>query len=163
MSPSMNSPRRSCLPELAAVMLAAVVLTVPVGATLGGDAASVQDDRARMQGALLQIVRADAFSFHEIQSASGIVVREYLTTTGAVFGIAWRGPTFPDLRQLLGPYFERYQQEAARLAQARKGHGPLTVDLGDVVVQSGGHPRAFFGRAYLTRALPAGVTPDVVR
>jgi len=159
----MHAPRRSRVPPAAAAALAVLALGARLSATLGGDAASVQEDRARMQGELVQIVRGGNFTFHEMQSASGIVVREYLTSTGAVFGIAWRGPTFPDLRQLLGPYFDRYQQEAARVAQTRKGHGPLTVDLGDLVVQSGGHPRSFFGRAYLTRALPAGVTADVVR
>jgi hypothetical protein len=155
--------RRWRLAGAAAATLAFTFQTSTLLASLGGDTSSVQDDRARMQGALRQIVRADAFTFHEMQSGSGIVVREYLNTAGTVFGVAWRGPTFPDLRQLLGPYFERYQQEAARLARTRKGHGPLTVDLGDLVVQTGGHPRAFFGRAYLTRDLPAGVNADVVR
>lgn len=134
-----------------------------LSASLGGDSASVQTDRIRMQGALRQIVRRDAFTFHEMQSASGIVVREYLTSTGTVFGVAWQGATLPDLRQLLGSYFDRYQQEAARQARTRKGHGPLTVDLGDVIVQSGGHPRAFSGRAYLPRLVPAGVTADAIR
>jgi len=116
-----------------------------------------------MQGALRQIVRRDAFTFHELQSASGIIVREYLTSTGTVFGVVWEGATIPDMRQLLGPYFERYQQEAARLAANRKGHGPLVVDLGDLVVQNGGHPRAFKGRAYLPRLVPAGVATDIIR
>jgi Protein of unknown function (DUF2844) len=148
---------------VAAVLACLAMQGTRAAASLGGDAASVQDDRVHMQGALRQIVRGDAVTFHEMQSASGIVVREYMTSSGTVFGISWRGATFPDLRQLLGPYFERYQQEAERLSRTRKGHGPLTVDLGDVVVQSGGHPRSFFGRAYLTRALPAGITADVIR
>jgi hypothetical protein len=135
----------------------------PAFASLGGDSASVQEDRARMQGALRQIVQKDAFIFHEMQSASGIVVREYLTSTGTVFGVAWQGATPPDLRQLLGPYFERYQAEAARLAQNRKGHGPLTVDLGDLVVQSAGHMRSFSGRAFLPRQLPLGVSAEMIR
>ena len=145
---------------------AALILTIhgrPVSASLGGDAASVQTDRVRMQGALRQIVQGGAYSFHEMQSASGVVVREYLTSTGTVFGVAWQGPTPPDLRQLLGPHFERYRQEAERLAQLRKGRGPLTVDLGDLVVQSGGHSRAFSGRAYLRALVPAVVGADAIR
>ncbi len=116
-----------------------------------------------MEGALRQIVQRNAFSFHEMQSASGVVVREYLTSTGTVFGVTWQGPTIPDLRQLLGPYFDRYQQEAARLARTRLGHGPLVVDLGDVVVESGGHARAFSGRAYLPNRLPPGVRVDDIQ
>ena len=116
-----------------------------------------------MRGALRQIVPSDAFTFHEMQSSSGIVIREYLTSTGTVFGVSWQGETVPDLRQLLGRYFDRYREEAARLARVRKGHGPLTVDLGDVVVQTSGHARAFAGRAYLRRFVPAGVTAETIR
>jgi hypothetical protein len=116
-----------------------------------------------MKGALRQIVRRDALAFQEMQSATGVVVREYLTSSETVFGITWRGATIPDLKQLLGPYFDRYQQEAARLVRSRRGHGPLTVDLGDVIVQTGGRPRAFFGRAYLPRLVPTGVDVDSIR
>jgi hypothetical protein len=139
------------------------VPTTPAFASLGGDVRSIDDDRVRMQGALRQIARRDAFTLHELQTATGVVVREFATSSGTVYAVAWQGPVFPDMRQLLGPYFDRYQQEAARLAQSRRGHGPLTIDLGDVVVQTGGHARAFSGRAYVPRLLPAGVAVESIR
>jgi hypothetical protein len=132
-------------------------------ASLGGDATSVQADRVRIQGAQRQVLRKGSFTLHEMQSATGVVVREYVSDEGGVFAVSWQGPTFPDLRQLLGPYFDRYHAEAVRLAHARKGHGPLTVDLGDVVVQSGGHNRALGGRAYLPRLVPQGVGIESIR
>jgi hypothetical protein len=146
-------------------VLIATGITVPsvVHASLGGNASSIQDDRVRMQGALRQVVRNGPFTLHEMQSASGVVVREFASDSGTVFAMAWQGPTFPDLRQLLGPYFDRYHAEAERLARTRKGHGPLTVDLGDLVVQTAGHNRAFVGRAYLPNAMPQGVAIASIR
>jgi len=134
-----------------------------VSATLGGDVSTIQTDRARMLGAQRQIVRTDAFTTHEMQSSTGIVVREFVNGGGTVFGVAWQGASFPDMRQLLGPYFDRYQQEVARITQERRGHGPLTVDLGDVVVQTSGHARAFAGRAYVRAMMPQGIAIDAIR
>ncbi|HEY7288787.1 MAG TPA: DUF2844 domain-containing protein [Vicinamibacterales bacterium] len=159
----MTSHSRFLSRAAVAVALGAVLGSSSVSASLGGAATSVQDDRVHMQGSLRQISGGPAYSMHELQSATGTVVREYVSPTGTVFAVSWDGPAFPDLRQLLGPYFDRFQAEAARLKHARRGHGPLTVDLGDVVVQSGGHPRSFSGRAYLPQMMPAGVKAESIR
>jgi hypothetical protein len=146
-----------------AATLVAILVPAIAAASLGGDRASVQVDRAQMKGALRQIIQREGFGFIELQSAAGVVVREYVSSDGTVFGIAWQGAIVPDLRQLLGPYFVRYQQAAERLVRARRGHGPLMIDLGDAVVQTGGRPRSLTGRAFLPRLFPQGVQPDVVR
>jgi hypothetical protein len=146
------------------VVLATVMALSSVAhASIGGTVSSIESDRVGMQGALRQIVRSGPYTTHEMQSASGIVVREYVSDAGTVFAIAWQGATFPDMRQLLGPYFDRYHAEAERLARSRRGHGPLTVDLGDLVVQSAGHNRAFSGRIYLPQAAPRGVAIESIR
>jgi hypothetical protein len=142
------------------------LLLGPVGnaaASLGGDASTVQTDRVRMQGALLRVVGNGAYTLHEVQAASGTVVRQYLSSTGAVVAIAWRGPSIPDLRQLLGVYFDRFQQAADAARRTRPGRGPLTINLGDLVVQSSGHARAFSGQAYLPSHLPQGLRPSAIR
>ena len=108
------------MPRLISVLcVALVILALPasVSATLGRDASSVDADRVRMQGALLRIARDDAYTVHEMQSSSGTAVREYVSSTGTVFAVAWQGPWLPDLRQLLGPYFDDYQ----RALQAEPG------------------------------------------
>ncbi|HEY7287687.1 MAG TPA: DUF2844 domain-containing protein [Vicinamibacterales bacterium] len=145
------------------IVAACLAVSPDVQASLGGSASSVQDDRVHMQGALRQVVRSGPFTLHEIQSASGVVVREYVSDAGTVFAVTWQGATFPDMRQLLGPYFDRYHAEAERLARSRRGHGPLTVDLGDLVVQSAGHNRSFSGRAYLPGNMPQGVGIESIR
>lgn len=132
-------------------------------ATLGGDASSVNSDRVKIQGALIGISRSERFTVHQLQSSAGTTVREYVAPSGTVFAVSWEGPWMPDLQQTLGPYFEAFQRSAPVVRSNRRAHGPMTIRTGDLVVQLGGHPRAFVGRAYVERLLPAGVQPDTIR
>ena len=61
-------------------------------AALGGNVASVDADRVHVEGALMRIVRNDAYALHEIRSASGTMIREYVNSSGTVFAVAWQGP-----------------------------------------------------------------------
>ena len=144
------------------VVIAILALPASVSATLGRDASSVDADRVRMQGALLRIARDDAYTVHEMQSSSGTAVREYVSSTGTVFAVAWQGPWLPDLRQLLGPYFDDYQR-ALQAPGKRKARGPLTIELPDLTVQITGHPRAFAGRAFVPRLMPLRVQAEAIR
>jgi hypothetical protein len=135
----------------------------PVTAALGGDETSVQNDRAHMRAALVRMTRADRYSVHEMQTPSGIKVREYVSTAGSVFGVAWDGPWQPDLRQLLGTYFQPYVQAAAAARAKRPVRGPLLVQEPGFVVQLGGRPRAFAGRAYVPLLVPQGLGADAIR
>src|SRR5476649_2319909 len=118
-------------------------------ATLGGDASSVDADRVRLLGALRGITRTNDVAVHEMQSAAGTVLREYVTSTGTVFGVAWQGPWMPDLRQILGTYFEPYQAAVRATRKARGRRGPIVIDTPDLVMRVSGHQRAFSGTAYL--------------
>jgi len=133
-----------------------------VSASLGGDLSTVTDDRVRIKGALIGMRQSDRFMVHEMQSASGVVVREYVAN-GRVFAVAWQGPWHPDLQQLLGTYFARYEQAAGRAIRERRGHGPAVVQDTDFVVERAGHARAFTGRAYLPSQIPDGVTLDRIQ
>jgi Protein of unknown function (DUF2844) len=134
---------------------------LPAAAALGGDETSIETDRVHMQAALLQVTPADAYTVHAIQTASGITVREYASPTGSVFAVAWQGRWQPDLRQVLGPYFAQYLQAAAGIKRARRG--PLVIQQADFVLELGGQPRAFVGRAYVPRLMPQGVTTERIR
>jgi hypothetical protein len=145
------------------VPLMLVALPRSASATLGGSESTVETDRLQMQGALMRTTRSDAFTMYEVRSASGILVREYVSPSGVVYGIAWQSEWKPDLKQLLGPYFDRYQQTAQASRLTRKGRGPATVQTPDVVVQVSGHARAFTGTAYVTQLMPQGVRPESIR
>src|SRR5690349_6974879 len=89
-------------------MCAAVALLLPLGAwaALGGDVSSVESDTAQ-SGGTVRILKMTTHSVHEIRTASGVTVREYVSPAGKVFGVAWQGHTNPDLRQVLGTYYEQ--------------------------------------------------------
>ena len=152
-------------PLAMAALIGVVAAAVPrvASADLGGDARSVDADRAKMQGALIQIVRSDTHVVHEMRAASGTTVREYLTTTGTVFAVAWQGPWLPDMRQILGSHFEQYQNAVRAQSSTRRSRGTLTIDDGGLVVQMSGHPRAFSGRAYVPALLPQGMRLESIR
>jgi Protein of unknown function (DUF2844) len=154
--------RRACVRVVGAV---AGIAALPVGAsaTLGGDVTTVDADRVRMKGSLLRIARSEAYTLHEVQSPVGTIVREFVSSSGTVFGVAWEGPWMPDMQQLLGSSFEPYTQALAGARRARKGHGPVLIQQGDLVVQTSGHARAFSGRAYITHLMPQGVSTDAIR
>ncbi|SRR5579871_5464523 len=132
-------------------------------AALGGGVSSVDADRVKMQAALLRIQTSEAYTLHEIQSAAGITVREYVSSSGDVFGVAWNGPAMPDLAQVLGTYFPAYQRAVQEQRQAHRARGPLAIDDGDLVVQVSGHMRSYVGRAYVKRLMPASVQPSAIR
>jgi hypothetical protein len=143
---------------------ALVIASAPIlaWASLGGDAASVQADQVHLQGRRT-IKAAASYSVHEIQGTAGTVVREYVSSEGKVFGIAWQGPWVPDMRQLLGSYFDQYAQANQAQKGARMRRGPVLINDPGLVVQIGGHPRAFAGRAYVPEMLPSGVRAESIR
>src|SRR6185295_4756747 len=74
---------------LVAVTFMMLVIASPALAVLGGNAASVEGDRAYMRGSL-RITGAERYAVHEIESATGTVVREYVAPNGTVFAVAWQ-------------------------------------------------------------------------
>jgi hypothetical protein len=147
------------------VLMLALILILPttVHAALGGDAASVDADRVRIQGALMRIVRNDSYALHEIRSAAGTMIREYVSPSGTVFAVVWQGPWIPDLRQVLGAHFDQYQTAMRGARRERKARGLVAIDGPDLVVQMSGHPRSFFGRVYVPALLPQGVQVDAIK
>jgi hypothetical protein len=130
-------------------------------ATLGGTATSVEVDRARIRASTTRITPAERFTIHEMQTTTGATVREFVSASGTVFGVAWQGPWMPDMQQLLGEYFTDFQ----RLSQPplRHGRGPFTIETPGLVAYVTGHQRAFSGVVYVPRLVPAGVTTQSIR
>src|SRR5579862_7365677 len=136
------------------------VATVPAFAALGGDAASVQADQVHLN-ASRRVSPSKGCVVHELHSPTGAVIREFVSSSGKVFAIAWQAPSLPNLKQLLGPYFDEFQKAAAQSQRARRA--PLFVEHSGLVVQVGGHMRSFTGRAYLPDQLPSGTRMEDIR
>jgi len=142
------------------VLLSVLTATaMPGWAVLGGSADSVVTDQVKLQ-ATRTVVEKMEYTVHQMTSADGTLIREYVTAAGKVFGVSWSGPTIPDLSQLLGSYNTEYQASV----HSKSGHRRAAVVRNpDLVVESGGHMRAFYGRAYLNSILPSGVTDEIVK
>ena len=134
--------------------IAAAGISAPALAALGGDASSVERDRAGLRGTL-RVSASSAYTVHEISTSSGLVVQEYAAPDGKVFAVSWRGPGIPDLQQVLGDYYEQFAQARAAMAP-HYDHHHLVVRTAAVVVQSRGRTRDFFGRAWAPALLPPG-------
>ena len=147
---------------LAAIALClSAAAAAPALASLKGDAASVEADRAHMRG-FTQVTPGAGYSVHEIRTPEGMVVREYLSAEGKVFGFAWQGPKRPDLQQLLGP--ERYAEFAkAATATRQPDRRHASVQLQDFVVYSAVRLGNFYGRAWAPELVPAGVSTDQIK
>lgn len=147
---------------LAGLALITLGFTLPAFAALGGDVSSVHADQTHMKASLKTTV-GQAYTMHEIKTPAGNIVREYVSSDGKVFGVAWRGPSMPPMQQILGSYFQQFSAAAEAHHAAHVGRRPLNIQQSGLVVQSGGHPRGFFGRAYVPGMLPAGVTENEIR
>ena len=147
----------------AAVVALTVALPASAVASLGDSVSSVEVDRAQTKSALVRIARQNAYTVHEMLSPTGTTVREYYGANGVVFGVSWSGQFPPDLRQLFGSYFDRYQNLVQQTRRSRKARGRMAVDDSGLIVRSTAHTRSFSGMAYAPNLLPAGVSPSVVR
>ena len=144
--------------KITRVLLPALLwgLPLPAMAVLGDNAASVLTDQARMNGTLRSVDKR-TYVMHEITSASGTVVREFVSPAGVVFGVAWEGQFPPDLQRLLGPYYQQAQPAATQEQAQRQRRAPVVIETPGLVLYEAGHMRSFHGQAYIPQLLPQGV------
>jgi hypothetical protein len=143
-------------------LTALLLVPLPALASLGGDVTSVQSDQAKMQGSL-RTSSNNSYTVHEIQAPTGVAVKEYASPSGKVFAVTWQGPFHPDLRQLLGAYFDQFTQAELAQRTQRRGHGPVLIQQAGLVVQISGHMKSFSGKAYVPQMLPAGIHAEDIR
>jgi hypothetical protein len=142
------------------LLSALTIAAMPGWAALGGSVETVASDQVRFQ-ATRAITQMRAYNIHQISGGDGTLIKEYVTPDGKVFGVSWTGPTIPDLTQLLGAYNAEFQTTIRARPAARRR--PAVVRNSDLVVESTGHMRAFYGRAYVNSMLPSGVTAETVK
>jgi len=146
----------TALARCALAILGASWFAMPAFAHLGGDASSVEADR-QMFNAQLRSTAMPLYQQHTLRTESGALLHEYETRAGSVFAVTWRGALPPDLHQLFGDYYQRYQTAAP--ASARVGmHRQLSIAAPDLVVQAIARVRAYQGMAYVPSLVPAGVS-----
>lgn len=141
-------------------LLAVLILaSAPAWAVLGKPVTSVHTDQLRTGGQLRAVYRS-GYTVQQITQPDGLVVEEYVSPAGMVFGVSWHGPVMPKLADLLGAYFQDFQQAGHSAARRRRA---VVLRSDRVVVESGGHPRGFHGRAYVPSLVPGNVSPAVIQ
>jgi Protein of unknown function (DUF2844) len=146
-----------------ALVLVSAPATLPSAwATLGQSAASVEADRAKLNGQH-QRRSAAGYSIDTI-TAAGMEITEYVSSVGVVFAVVWKGTGAPDLKLLLGEYYDEYREEV-EAARSRIPHvrEPFKMKSERLVVERAGHSRSLWGRAYLPSHLPAGIKPEDIQ
>jgi hypothetical protein len=130
-------------------------------ATLGESAESVAADRKALSAVRGATTISPGYTVQEVRSET-ITVREYVSPSGIVFGIAWTGLTHPDLTPLLGSYNFEYQQALVQTRRQR-GRRHVQVKTDRIIVEKWGHMRNLQGRAYAPALIPQGVSVDEIK
>jgi uncharacterized protein DUF2844 len=143
-----------------ALAAAAVALAGRASAGLGEPAEAVAADRKALQAEPGGTVAHEGYTVERMASP-GHAVREFVSPSGVVFGVAWDGISHPDLSRLLASYAPEYQRAAAKPSPA--GRRRRRVRTEHVVVEAWGHMRSLHGRAYVPALVPPGVTIDAIR
>lgn len=126
----------------------------PANAGLGRAYGSVDIDRLTL-GARVVSTAMGAYTVHTLTLANSGLVKEYTRPDGKVFAVTWRAPGRPDLRLLLGDNYGALQADTTARVSPRVRR-PMAVNRPELVVQSGGHPGAFWGSAVAPQLQPAG-------
>ena len=142
--------------------LALILLTgQQVQATLGESADSVEANKKALHAVSSVTRTTSKYTVHEIHSEVNDV-REYVSPSGIVFGIAWNGLTNPDLTQLLGTYASEHKKAVSQFKrQPGRRHSRIKSD--NIVVERWGHMRNMQGRAFVPALIPEGVSIDEIK
>ena len=141
------------------VLLILILGSIPAWAALGENEASVSADQQYLRSED-RVQAFQAYKVHQLTTANGTIVREYVSPQGLVFGVAWQGHSIPSLQQLLGTYMTNLQQGQRTRVIPRRG---VTIQGNDFVFTSFGRMLSFRGRAYVPSLVPPNLTMEVVR
>ncbi len=154
--------RRLCALFLGLGISAAILAAAhSAHAALGESADSITSDRKALSAVRGATTARDGYTIQTIESDS-MTVREYISPSGVVFGIAWNGLVHPDLTRLLGSYAGEYQ-EALQQTPRKPGQRRLQVKTNSVIVEKWGHMRNLQGRAYAPALIPPGGSIDEIK
>ena len=143
------------------VLVAVLASSQWAHAALGESSETIIADRKALQAVHRATTPHKGYTVEEIVS-DATAVREYVSPSGVVFGIAWNGYIHPDLTQLLGSYWGEYSA-AQRKAGRKFGSKRQQLATDNIVVEKWGHMRNLRGRAYVPGLLPAGMRIDEIK
>lgn len=133
----------------------------PGWAVLGEYASSIDLDQQILRGERREFAR-QGYVVHELTSSDGLVVKEFVSPAGLVFGVTWQAPCLPNLQQLIGDSNMTELEQALTSRPRCHSGAPLIVRTARLVFASGGHMRSFHGYAYVPSLVPANINAGVM-
>jgi hypothetical protein len=143
------------------VLLILSLGTVPAWAVLGQYELSVSVDQKYLRSED-RVQAFQGYKVHQLTSAGGAIIREYVSPAGKVFGVTWQARFMPSIQQLLGSYVTNLQTASPAQTHVRHLRG-VTVKTNDFVFVNSGTMRFWKGSAYVPSLFPSNVSVEVVR
>ncbi len=135
-----------------------LVLGLPMfaQAELGGNLASIMQEQKTF-GSTLTTSPQSNYTIYIQNISPDLVIKEYVSNSGNIFGVAWKGSTLPNFQVLLGSYYSNYLS-----AQQQNPRSVFSQD-NNLVIESGGVMGGYIGRAYLPKQVPTGLAPTAIQ
>jgi hypothetical protein len=149
--PVLNAPLRL----LILVLIGWLWLPLTAISELRGNVASVARDSQYVGGAF-NTRRSRECTIYEIKDRNGTLIREFVSPSGQVFAIAWKGHFLPQMDHFLGPLFEAFSTAVQARSSKHSWREPLAIHIPELVFESGGRTGWFEGRAYDPSGVPKG-------
>jgi hypothetical protein len=135
-----------------------LLLSLPIfaKAELGGNLTGITQEQKTFGSSLTSSPQSNYTIY--IQSISpDLVIKEYVSSSGNIFGVAWKGSTLPNFQILLGNYYSNYL--------SAQQQNPRSVFLQDnnLVIESSGVMGGYIGRAFLPKQVPTGLAPTAIQ
>jgi hypothetical protein len=134
-------------------LLMILALALPASASLGGVLDSVHEDAVRVKGSV-RVTTSERYAIYEITTSTGTIIREFVAPSGTVFGVAWEGPFVPEMRRVLGAYFQQYSAALHAAVPKHLSRSPISIQQPGLVFEIGGHVGWYYGRAYVPSSVP---------
>jgi hypothetical protein len=151
-------PNKKSMTKSIGNLFCILVLGLPMfaQAELGGNLASIMQEQKTFGSTLTTSPQSNYIIY--IQNISpDLVVKEYVSNSGNIFGVAWKGSTLPNFQVLLGSYYSNYLS-----AQQQNPRSVFSQD-NNLVIESGGVMGGYIGRAYLPKQVPTGLAPTAIQ
>lgn len=136
-------------------------LATPARAELGGVYDGIERDRQQLNAAVSEEPHA-TYTVYILACADGTTVREFYSPHSGIFAVSWSGMgRRPDMRQILGSYFDRFQRTPEQMHAAHNQAFHRAEP--DFVIESRGEQRHFTGRAFIPQYRPQEVPLAEIR
>ena len=151
-------PNKKSMTKSIGNLFCILVLGLPMfaQAELGGNLASIMQEQ-KFFGSTLTISPQSNYTIYIQNISPDLVIKEYVSNSGNIFGVAWKGSTLPNFQILLGSYYSNYLS-----AQQQNPRSVFSQD-NNLVIESGGVMGGYIGRAYLPKQLPTGLAPSAIQ